>query len=171
MGPPWAGRSRGSSQHPRGWVGSPGRLGCPRWPGLRPGSSRQVSQASRFSPPKVPGPRQAKIGSGIGVAGRGVGGGRITAAALTLLPGPRAASGPGDRPASPATRLGWSLPGLSARGGCRPHPLWVLRSGRSPSLAAKPRSAVSASVSVSHTGGLSFFETVERRSERERLVP
>lgn len=78
--------------------------------GLRPGSRRQVPLVPRFSPRKVPGPRRAKVGSGreSGLAGRGVGGGGVTAAAQTLLPGPGAVSGPAT--ALPPRRRAWAGP-------------------------------------------------------------
>lgn len=90
--------------------------------GLRPGSRRQVPLVPRFSPRKVPGPRRAKVGSGIRAGGPGGGGrgrhGRCPDFTSRSRGGKRA----GDSPASPATRLGWSSPWLSARGGCPPHP-------------------------------------------------
>lgn len=124
--------------------------GCSRRPGLRPESSRQVPPASRFSSSKVSGPWRAKVGSGIRAGGPGDGGWGVVAAAWTLLPGPGAASGPGDRPVSLATRLCWSSPRLCARGGCPPHPPWVLWSGHSWSFAVSPASALFASVCFCH---------------------
>lgn len=88
----------------------------------------------------------------------------VSATARTLLPRPGAVSGPGVRPASPATLRRWSSLWPSARSGRPPHPQWALRSGRSPTLAAKPRWSLLASVSVSYTRGLSAFATVEGRS-------
>lgn len=139
--------------------------------GLRPGSRRQVPLVSRFSPPKVPGPWRAKVGSGIRAGGPGGGGrgrhGRCPDFTSRSRGGKRAGRQPclpGDAPGlvlALALRAGW-VPAASP---------WVLRSGRSPSLATKPRLALSASVSVSHTGGLSVFATVKGTSERERLVP
>lgn len=147
-----------------GGGGSSERLRCPRRPGLRPASSRQVPPASLFLPTRGPGPAAGEGRMGIRAGGPGRGWGRRGRCPDFASPS-RGGERAGRRRASAGPR-----PGCPLGVGARRIPVGPVEPPH-PALAANPRSAFSASVSVSRTRGLSAFATVEGRSERERLVP
>lgn len=115
-------------------------------------------------PPRPRAGSGQKVGTGIGQAGR-VGSGRRGPPGLCFpVPGGKRAGQPPLPPRRAAAVLGPDPGGADA---CLPHPLVGPGGGRRPALSAKP--LLPTGVSVSHTGALSAFATVDGRFEEQTV--